>query len=112
MADALGWTVLQVNANEDEDELCLALLEEGIAVQPGCLGSFQQQGYLIVSLLPKPDVFDAALGRIEVQLHRPTSSSGPRAQQEARSRLTQGPPTHHPGYPRRRGRRITPPSKE
>ena len=65
------WTVLQVNANEDEDELCLALLEEGVAVQPGSQGGFPQQGYLILSLLPQPEIFDAALGRIEAHLRRP-----------------------------------------
>jgi aspartate/methionine/tyrosine aminotransferase len=65
------WAVLQINPNQDEDELCLALLEEGIAVQPGSQGGFPQQGYLILSLLPKPAIFDAALGQIEAQLRRP-----------------------------------------
>ncbi len=70
-----SWTMLQTNADQDEDELCLALLEEGVAVQPGYLGGLPHEGHLILSLLPKPEVFDAALRRIEVQLRRPAPRS-------------------------------------
>jgi aspartate/methionine/tyrosine aminotransferase len=65
------WAVLQVNADQDEDALCLSLLEEGVAVQPGHLAGFPERGYVSVSLLPSPDVFDAAIGRLEAQLRRP-----------------------------------------
>jgi aspartate/methionine/tyrosine aminotransferase len=68
------WAVLQLNADQDEDALCLALLEEGIAIQPGHLAGFPGRGYAVVSLLPEPAVFDAALGRIEAQLRRPPSA--------------------------------------
>jgi aspartate/methionine/tyrosine aminotransferase len=69
------WAVLEINPDKDTEELCLALLEEGVAVQPGDLGGLPQRGYLIVSLLPRPEVLDAALGRVEAQLRRPTSHS-------------------------------------
>jgi alanine-synthesizing transaminase len=69
------WAVLQVNPAHDEDELCLALLEEGVALQPGHLAGFPREGYLVVSLLPTPEVFDAALVRLEAQLRRPASAA-------------------------------------
>jgi alanine-synthesizing transaminase len=69
------WTVLQVNTAQDEEALCLGLLEEGVAVEPGHLAGFPERGYVAISLLPAPDVFDAALGRIEAQLRRPPAAS-------------------------------------
>ncbi len=69
------WAVLQVNPDQHEDDLCLALLEEGVAVEPGYLAGFPHEGYLVLSLLVAPEVFDAALGRVEAQLRRPTSRS-------------------------------------
>jgi len=69
------WAVLQVNPDQSEDDLCLALLEEGVAVEPGYLGGFPREGYLVLSLVAAPEVFDAALGRIEAQLRRPASRS-------------------------------------
>lgn len=65
------WAVLQINPAQDEEELCLALLEEGVALQPGYLGGFPREGYLLVSLLPRMDIFEAALGRLEARLRRP-----------------------------------------
>jgi DNA-binding transcriptional MocR family regulator len=67
------WAVLQVNPERDADTLCLALLEEGVAVEPGHLGGLPREGYLVLSLLPPPSAFDAALGRIEAELRRPAS---------------------------------------
>jgi aspartate/methionine/tyrosine aminotransferase len=65
------WAVLQINPVRDETELCLELLDEGVAVQPGHLDGFPSTGYLVVSLLPEPDVFLAGLERLEANLrHR------------------------------------------
>ena len=63
-----GFCVLQINSDQDEDALCLELLEEGVAVEPGHYSGLPRRGFLVLSLLPRPDVFDAALGRIEVHL--------------------------------------------
>ena len=60
-----SWAVLQINPYRDGEDLCLALLEEGVAVQPGHLGGFPSRGYLLLSLLPQQEVFDAALAQIE-----------------------------------------------
>jgi alanine-synthesizing transaminase len=65
------WAVLQVNPAQDEELLCLALLEEGLAVQPGHLAGFPRAGFLVLSLLPAPEAFDAALELLEAQLRRP-----------------------------------------
>jgi aspartate/methionine/tyrosine aminotransferase len=65
------WAVLQINPVRDETELCLELLDEGVAVQPAHLDGFPSTGYLVVSLLPDPDVFLAGLERLEANLrHR------------------------------------------
>jgi aspartate/methionine/tyrosine aminotransferase len=62
------WAVLQVNASRDETELCAELLDEGIAIQPGHLDGLPASGHLVVSLLPEPHLFDAALERLEEHL--------------------------------------------
>jgi DNA-binding transcriptional MocR family regulator len=64
------WAVLQINPGRDEDELCLELLAEGVAVRPGHLDGLPREGHLVVSLLPEPDVFLAALDRLEAHLRR------------------------------------------
>jgi len=67
--------VLQVNPVQSEDEICLALLEEGVAVEPAYLAGFPPKGFLLISLLPIPEIFEAALGRLEVQLRGPVLPS-------------------------------------
>lgn len=62
------WAVLQINPVQDTDELCSALLDSGVVVSPGHLDGFPREGYLAVSLLPPPAVFDEALHRLEVRL--------------------------------------------
>jgi aspartate/methionine/tyrosine aminotransferase len=64
------WAVLQINPVRDETELCLALLDEGVAVLPGHLDGLPEEGYLVASLLPDPDVFTQGLERLEAQLRR------------------------------------------
>lgn len=55
-----GWSaVLQVPALRSEESLVLSLLEEdGVLVHPGYFFDFQEEAYLVVSLLPDPAVFD------------------------------------------------------
>lgn len=65
------WAVLQINSALDGDPLCLSLLEEGVALSPGQVFGLARQGSLVVSLLPSPEIFDAALDRIDQRLRRP-----------------------------------------
>jgi aspartate/methionine/tyrosine aminotransferase len=65
-----SWAVLQINPVRDETELCLELLDEGVAIQPGHLDGLPAAGFLVVSLLPEPDVFLAGLERLERRLRR------------------------------------------
>jgi len=62
-----GWsTVLRVPSVVSEEELCLRLLERrGIAVHPGLFFGFADDGRLVLSLLPQPEVF---LGGVRAML--------------------------------------------
>jgi alanine-synthesizing transaminase len=61
-----GWSVvLRVPAVESEEALVLRLLRDHqVLVHPGFFFDFPSEAYLVVSLLPEPPVFDAAMGRI------------------------------------------------
>jgi hypothetical protein len=63
-----SWAVIQINPFQDPVALCLALLDEGVAVRPGGLDGLPQSGYLVVSLLPEPQVFRAGLDQLETHL--------------------------------------------
>ncbi len=63
--------VLQVNPVQDEEVLCLALLEDGVAAQPGHLDGLPREGYLVVSLLPESRTFEEALVRLDRRLRTP-----------------------------------------
>ncbi len=65
------WAVLQIGAAEEEESLCLALLEEGLAVQPGFFHDLPRSGYLAVSLLPAPEIFSEGLARLDRRLRAP-----------------------------------------
>jgi aspartate/methionine/tyrosine aminotransferase len=53
-----GWSaLLRLPGGEDEEALCLALLDRGVAVQPGYFFDFPRGRFLVVSLLPEPGVF-------------------------------------------------------
>lgn len=50
----------------DEEAAALRLLEqEGVLVQPGYFYDFERSGYLVISLLTAPEVFDAGCAAIE-----------------------------------------------
>ncbi|QAT82758.1 class I/II aminotransferase [Corallococcus coralloides] len=57
-----GWSaVLRIPHHPGEEATCLRLLEEGVRVQPGYFHDFGGGAYLVLSLLPTPEVFTAAL---------------------------------------------------
>jgi aspartate/methionine/tyrosine aminotransferase len=57
-----GWSaVLRIPVEPGEEATCLALLDEGVVVQPGYFYDFSGGAFLVLSLLPPPDVFAAAL---------------------------------------------------
>jgi alanine-synthesizing transaminase len=67
-----GWSaVLEIGDSENETALCLALIDDGVAVQPGLRYGFERNGYLVVSLLPRPEVFSDGLGRLDRRLRSP-----------------------------------------
>jgi alanine-synthesizing transaminase len=57
-----GWyAVVQVPAVESEDAIVLDLLEQtGVLVHPGYFFDFEREAFLVVSLLPDPQVFASA----------------------------------------------------
>ncbi len=58
-----GWSaVLRIPLAPGEEATCLALLEAGVAVQPGYFYDFAGGAFLVLSLLPPPDTFAQALG--------------------------------------------------
>ena len=61
-----GWSaVLRVPQTMSEEELVLRLVEEaGVIVHPGYFFDFAGEAFLVVSLLPSPDDFDAAIDRM------------------------------------------------
>jgi len=65
-APQAGWSaVLRYPAVVDEERLVLDLLErDGVAVQPGHWFGFDAEGFLVLSLLPEPAVFDGGVVRL------------------------------------------------
>ena len=59
LPSAGGWSaVLRVPATRPEEAVVLELLErDGVAVHPGYFFDFPHEAFLVVSLLPEPDVF-------------------------------------------------------
>lgn len=57
-----GWSaVLRVPRTKTDEEWAIVLLKEyGILVHPGYFFDFSEPGYLVVSLLPEPDLFQHA----------------------------------------------------
>ncbi len=61
-----GWSaVIRVPHTMPEDERVIQLLEEDrVLVHPGYFFDFPREGYLVVSLLPRPDAFRSAMERV------------------------------------------------
>lgn len=67
-----GWSaVLRIPRVPGEEATCLRLLDEGVRVQPGYFHDFGGGAYLVLSLLPTPEVFTAALGPLARVLSPP-----------------------------------------
>ena len=61
-----GWSaVVQVPSTRSEEEWALRLLERGrVLVHPGYFFDFPREAFLVVSLLPSPEVFAEAAARL------------------------------------------------
>jgi alanine-synthesizing transaminase len=61
-----GWSaVLRIPSTESDEDFAVRLLEErGVFVHPGYLFDFAAEGYLVVSLLTEPEIFDQGMRRI------------------------------------------------
>jgi alanine-synthesizing transaminase len=60
-----GWAaVLRVPRLRTEEEWALGLLKRDVVVHPGHFYDFADEGYLVLSLIPEPDVFHAGCARI------------------------------------------------
>jgi aspartate/methionine/tyrosine aminotransferase len=71
MPAAGGWTtVLRLPHTSDEIEVCLALLEAGVQVQPGHFYDFPRGRWLVLSLLPPPARFAEGVERMSRTLTR------------------------------------------
>jgi alanine-synthesizing transaminase len=65
-----GWYItVQVPRTHSEEEWTLNLLaRQEVLVQPGFFYDFETEAYLIVSLLPAPEIFRQGIGRLRRQL--------------------------------------------
>jgi len=61
-----GWSaVLEVPATRSEETIVLAALHDArVMIHPGHFFDFAREAFLVISLLPPPDVFAAALDRL------------------------------------------------
>jgi hypothetical protein len=67
-----GWyAVARVPAIESEEAMVLDLLERtGILVHPGYFFDFEREAFLVISLLPAPEIFQPAIGRLFGEIGR------------------------------------------
>lgn len=64
-----GWSaVVQLPATRTEEEWALALLRQGVLVHPGHFFDFDREPFAVLSLLPRPDDFDAGLAALGLAL--------------------------------------------
>lgn len=60
-----GWSaVIRVPRIMPDEELAIALLDRGVVVQPGYFFDFPTDGYIVVSLLTREDVFAEGAARL------------------------------------------------
>ena len=71
MPSAGGWSaVVRLPQTADETDVCLALLEAGVQVQPGHFYDFPRGRWLVLSLLPAPARFADGVSRMARALGR------------------------------------------
>jgi len=65
-----GWyAVVQVPSTDSEDAIVLGLLEQtGVLVHPGYFFDFEREAFIVISLLPEPQVFAAAVQAVFAQI--------------------------------------------
>ncbi len=64
-ADGGWYAVLRVPRLRSEEEWCLRLVEEeGVLLHPGYFFDFEEEAYLVASLLPEPARFEEAMRRV------------------------------------------------
>lgn len=61
-----GWSaVLRIPSTESDEDFAVRLVEEhGVLVHPGYLFDFEGEGYLVVSLLTRPEILDPGIRQI------------------------------------------------
>jgi aspartate/methionine/tyrosine aminotransferase len=66
LAAEAGWQAIVRVAGRDDESLAAELLDSGVLVQPGSLFDLAERGaaHLVVSLLPEPADFDAAVATL------------------------------------------------
>jgi alanine-synthesizing transaminase len=68
-AEAGWYAILEIPRIRSEEEWTLTLLEEdGVLVQPGYFFEMANDGYLVLSLLPRPEVFRTGVERLVKRL--------------------------------------------
>jgi alanine-synthesizing transaminase len=67
-----GWyTILRVPSTRADEDWALELVRsDGVLVHPGHFYDFPSEGYLVVSLLPRPEVFAAGVRRVCARVSR------------------------------------------
>ncbi|MDZ7403628.1 MAG: pyridoxal phosphate-dependent aminotransferase [candidate division KSB1 bacterium] len=65
-----GWyAVLEIDKLSSEEEFILAVLKnDNVLVHPGYFFDFQTEGFLVLSLLPAPEIFREGFGRLLQQI--------------------------------------------
>lgn len=64
-----GWYgVVRVPAVRSDEDLAISLLQRGVVVHPGHFYDFAADGYLVISLIPRPETFAEGLRRLFTDL--------------------------------------------
>jgi hypothetical protein len=67
-----GWSaVIRVPRVMSDEELALALLDRGVVVQPGYFFDFDMEGFVVISLLTRDDVFAEGVKRLADMISPP-----------------------------------------
>ncbi len=60
-----GWSaVLRLPRIESETQWVLRFMEEGLLVQPGWFYDFSEEAFVVVSLIPTPELFELGMSRL------------------------------------------------
>ena len=70
-AEAGWYSIVQVPRTRTDEQWCLDLLEhEGVLAHPGYFFDFPTEGYLVLSLLPREEIFASAAARMLERIRR------------------------------------------